>query len=226
MVDETLLIGIEGAGIADAGARAKSLDRRIFDQESQGVLPCELHEAWRAQGIDGADDLGTIGGERDQQASAGLDRVGRDGSEIRWMKLLQHELPGGFPRPDHGSRRRVGEVEQKQEVPPRRWGYGSLDLQPSLSRLDDVQIDHPHADDLLRLALVEDLEILQSQIANRLPVLTDDIDGHLDLENLGALLEGLVDVLSQGSAVRRARHHDQEKGSRELLVGNLSCHVS
>ena len=203
----------------DAGAGAKSVEGRIFDQETQGVLPCELHEARRAQSIDGTNDLGTIGRERDQQAAAGLDRVSRDGSEIRRMKLLQHELTGSFPSADDGGRRRVGKIEEKQEVPPRRRGHGSLDLQPSLRRLDDVQIDHPHADDLLRLALVEDLEILDPEIANGLPVLADDIDGHFDLEDVGGLLEGLVGVLRQGWAreERRARHHDQEQARENCL---------
>ena len=115
----------------------------------------------------------------------------------------------------------VGEVEQKQEVAARcrRDAVVGLDHPPVVGN-DLVQVDDPEPGDRLRLAFVEDLEVLLGQTPDGLAVARDDVDRHLHLEDeLPPLELAQVPRLLGGGGGRRKRNRGQRQRRRS---GNLA----
>ena len=63
-----------------------------------------------------------------------------------------------------------------------------LDHAPLVGR-DQIQVDDPEPGDLLRFALVEDLEVVRPEAAHGLAAASGDVHRHLDLEHERAVVE-------------------------------------
>jgi hypothetical protein len=76
-------------------------------------------------------------------------------------------------------------------------GHRLVDLRLGGSRFHLLQVDYTKSGDLLALATIEDLEVLDRQSPNRLASLSHHIDRHLDLDDVGGVLKNLVDGLGR-----------------------------
>ncbi len=131
-----------------------------------------------AEGVDGVGELHAIRRERHEQLQAVLDGVRRDGREVRVGKSRQHELARRALRLEDRLRMREGEVEEDQEVAP-GGRVERLRRSAGLPRLSG-EIDRIDREDLLLLSVIEDLEVLRLEAADRVPVAIGDAHGHLD----------------------------------------------
>ena len=187
---------------------------RRVDQEAQRVLGRQLEKSRIAQGRDRPRELGAVGREGDQELRTGFDGVDADRGEIRRVHLLQDEGMRRLLGLGDGGRGGVGEVEQEQEVAPGRRRNAVVRLDDAaVVRGDLVQIDHAETGERLRLALVQDLEVLGGQTADGGAVSRDDVDRHLDLEDELAVLE-LAEVPGSGLLGGRMGCRKQEAGQR------------
>ncbi len=128
-----------------------------------------------------------IGGERDQQPDAGLERVRGDRGEVGVAHAVEDELPGGPARRDDrpGSREREIEEEQVAAARGRRNGARLPDagLAAELDRVDRGEDLGP--------ALIEQREVRRGQPADGLAGPIEHPHRNLDERDVDVLADGL-----------------------------------
>ncbi len=170
-------------------------DVGLVDDEAQRVGPPGPERLVVAERVDRPRELHAVGGEGDDQLGAGLQRIGGHRREVARMERIEHEVARGHARLEDRRRRGEGEVEQQQEMAPRRRAQLRRLLEGGRAALRDgrphrLEIDHLEGGELLLLVAVVDLEVVGGQPAHRLAVAADDVDRHLHGDHLGAAFEG------------------------------------
>ncbi len=167
-------IGVQAGAVgrfAEAVAR-RELAAQVRDDETQWVAD-RLAGLDLAQSGDRLAELAAVGGEAEHEPRPRV--VERHGGQVRGMQLAQHQVGGGLLGAAHGVGGREQEVEQEQEVPPRRYRHR---LVRHLA-FDDLQIDHVEAGDLDRPAAVEEFEVVAGEAAQRVAAAAD-LHRHFD----------------------------------------------
>ncbi len=167
MLDQTVLLPAKGRRIVAHLTRLKAADVGIVDDEAQRIAPSQLQELWGTQRVDRPQNLRAIGSERNQQTAPGFDGMHRHADQIGRVKLLEHEIPRCLARANDRRWRGKREVEQQQEVTPRRRWHRAFDLDTRLIRFDDVEVDYAESNNLPLLAFVENCEVIYRQASHR-----------------------------------------------------------
>ena len=159
-----------------------------FDASSQDVGAGDAQRIGgdeRARIGDGAAEEIAVGGERGDHAEAAIDVDRRDGGEVAPSHAAGDEVARRLLRFVASDRRREGEVEEQDEVAPRRRDSAATWTVTRLGgEIDGVEV--PMA--LLR-PLIEELEVRRRQSAHRIAGAVDDRDRHLDEVNVDRLFD-------------------------------------
>ncbi len=191
-------------GIAAAADGQRLQHRLVLDELERVLGPRERGR--KAERVDRAGELHAVGGEAGHQPHALLDREGRDGGEVRFGHSVEHELLGRVAGLKQRARTREDQIEEEQEAAAAR----GIHLRTQRPRRLLGQVDGVEGEDLLLLAVVEELKVRGRQAADRRSVPSGDADGHFHERDFGRFLDALEGDFRRPCRAREERNRNGE----------------